>query len=118
MTVGVAAGIANAWIDAVTASVVSKLHTGDPGASGTANASAETTTKATTFAAASGGSAAQTGSISWTSWAAGSETITHVSYWIGGTFQGSFALTASKSMANGDTLTLSSLSIAVTPIAA
>lgn len=117
MTVGVAASVANGWIDGLTPSIVAKLHTGDPGAAGTANASAETTTKAITFGAASGGSATQTGSVSWSSWSAGSETITHVSYWVGGVFKGSFALTAGKPMTNGDTLTLSGLGLTITPIA-
>ena len=117
MTTGISAATANAFIDSITGTVQTKLHTGDPGAAGTANASAETTQKATTFGAASGGSATQTGSVSWTSWAAGSETISHVSYWVGATFKGSFALTASKPMTNGDTLTLSGLQISLSPIA-
>lgn len=118
MTTGVAAAVANAWIDGLTGSVQAKLHTGDPGAAGTSNASAETTQKAITFGAASGGSATQTGTQTWTPWAAGSETITHVSYWIGGVFKGSFQLTTPKPMTNGDTLVLSGLQMAVTPVAA
>lgn len=120
MTTGIAASVANGWIDGLS-TLYAKLHTGDPGSAGTANASAETTRKAMSFASASGGSATQSGSVSWTSWSAGSETITHVSYWsasTAGTFKGSFALTASKSVANTDTLTLSSCGLAITPIAA
>lgn len=120
MTRGIAAATANGWVDGL-GTLYAKLHTGDPGAAGTANASAETTRKAMTFGAASGGSATQTGTVSWASWTAGSETITDVSYWTAataGTFEGSFQLTASKPMTNGDTLDLSGCTIAVSPIAA
>lgn len=121
MTAGLAATLANTWLDELTGLFV-KLHTGDPGASGTSNASAETTRKALTLAAASGGSRSATSTLpSWATWAAGSETLTHVSVWdasTNGTFKYSFALTASKSITNGDTFNLTSHSIAFTPIAA
>lgn len=58
-----------------------KLHTGDPGEAGTANASAETTRQAASFGAASGGVCTSDADVSWTGWSAGSETITHVSFW-------------------------------------
>ncbi len=96
-----------------------QIHTGDPGAAGTANASAETTRKAVTFAAPSGGSTTAS-AVSWTSWAAGSETISHVSLWTassGGTFLHSGALSASKSVTNGDTLNVT-VTASLTPIAA
>lgn len=96
-----------------------RLHTGDPGASGTANASAETTRKQLTFAAPSAGSMAAT-QVSWTSWAAGTETVTHVSLWTAstaGTFLQSGALSASKTVENGDTLNVT-VTAAYTPIAA
>ncbi len=120
MTRGIAAATANGWIDGLS-TLYAKLHTGDPGAAGTANASAETSRKQMTFAAASGGSATQTGTVSWTTWSAGTETITDISYWTAatnGTFKGSFQLTANKPMTNGDTLDLSGCTLAVTPIAA
>jgi hypothetical protein len=47
--------------------------------------------------------------VSWTSWSAGSETITHVSEWdalTSGNFVESGALAASKAVANGDTLSI------------
>lgn len=119
MAVGIAAGIANGWIDGLTS--YAQLHTGDPGASGVANASAETTRNSMTFGSASGGSATQTGSVQWASWTAGTETISHISYWsaaTAGTFQGSFALTTSRTVNNGDTLTLSGCTRGITPIAA
>lgn len=119
MATGIAAATANGWIDGLTG-LYCKLHTGDPGAAGAANASAEATRKSFAKGTASGGSATQTGSASWT-WATGTETISHVSYWTavtGGTFVGSFALASAKPMTNGDTLNLSGCTIAVTGLAA
>jgi len=96
-----------------------KLHTGDPGAAGTANASAETTRLQLSFAAPSGGSSAAT-EVVWEGWDAGSETITHCSVWsdeTAGAFQESFALAASKAVANSDDLAIT-VTVAFTPIAA
>lgn len=123
MTAGLAGTNANSALSTITASAAFvKLHTGDPGSAGTSNASAETTRKAVTWASPSSQSIAATSTLpSWTSWSAGSETITHISYWSlssGGTFQGSVALTASKSVTNGDTFNLTALSYAASPVAA
>ncbi len=130
MTAGLhAVNLANKWLDMLAATAFTapssanvKLHTGDPGSAGTSNASAETTRKALTWSAASAGSKAIAATLpSWTSWSAGSETLTHISVWdniSAGNFLFSVALTASKSITNGDTLNLTSLSIAFTPIAA
>ncbi len=85
-----------------------KAHTGDPGSAGTSNASAETTRKALTYAAPSAGSMVAT-AVSWTSWSAGSETISHVSEWdalTSGNFIESGALAVSKAVTNGDTLSV------------
>lgn len=99
-----------------------KLHTADPGSAGTTAASAETTRKAVTFAAASAGSKAANGTLpSWTAWAAGTETITHMSFWTAssaGTFLGSIALSASKTVNNTDTLNITALTLAITTLAA
>jgi hypothetical protein len=97
-----------------------KLHTGDPGSAGTANASAVTTRYAVTFSAASAGSMALT-SMGGTYAMTGTETISHISLWdasTAGSFMWSVALTASKSVISGDTLSLTSLTLAFTPIAA
>jgi hypothetical protein len=130
MTAGLhAANLANSWLDmlsntsfAAKATTAVKLHTGDPGSAGTSNASAETTRKALTWSSAASGSKSITSTLpSWTSWSAGSETITHISVWdstTAGNFLFSAALTASKSITNGDTLNLASLTFAFTPIAA
>jgi hypothetical protein len=114
MTVGETATVANAILSALlkgtsyggNATPYLKLHTGDPGAAGTSNASAETTRKALTFGTASAGSIAAS-EVTWTAWSAGAETISHCSVWdagTAGTFLLSFALTSSKAMSNGDTL--------------
>jgi hypothetical protein len=133
MTVGFSAtNTANAWLNvlrgtsaatftAVT-TMFAQLHTGDPGASGTANVSSTTTRQAVNFGAASGGSQSITGTTQWTSWAGtNGEVVTHISLWgasSAGTFYYSAALTASKTVNTGDTLTLNTLTVAITPVAA
>lgn len=130
MTVGMSTtGLANLWLDTLGGAAATpgttlyvKLHTADPGASGTTAASANTTRVALTWSAASAGSKAITTTLpAWATWAAGSETLTHISVWdasTAGNFRFSAALAASKSITNGDTLTLSSLSFALSPLAA
>ena len=103
------------------AGVYARAHTGDPGAAGTANASAETDRAQVTWAAASGGSKAMSGTLSWTAWNAGTETISHISIWdatSAGNFVWSGALTASKTVNDGDTLNVTALTVAITPLAA
>lgn len=130
MATGLASGIANSILDALCRSVAwsdpaafyVKLHTGDPGSAGTANAATETTRKSATFSAASAGAITTSADLSWTSVAA-TETISHVSFWdasTAGTFLGSDALSASKSLTAGDTFTIAAgdLDLDLTPIAA
>ena len=122
MTVGLSATTANALLDSITNHYI-RLHTGDPGSAGSANASSVTTRSQSTRASASAGSQSQTGTApSWTSWAGtNNEVVTHISGHSAssaGTFQYSAALTASKTMQTGDSLTLSTLTIALSPIAA
>lgn len=115
MTVGLASAHVNSILNVfratnytAPANVYVKLHTGDPGSAGTSNASAETTRKQLAFGAPSGG-AIVSSAVSWTNWTAGSETITHFSIWdasTAGNFLQSGALSASKAVANGDTLNL------------
>jgi hypothetical protein len=64
---------------AVAANYV-KLHIGDPGENGTANAAGNTSRQAATWAAASGGTIATNATITWTSVSTG-ETYTHISIW-------------------------------------
>ena len=97
------------------------LHTGDPGASGTTAASAGSTDRSqVTFSAASGGAIALTGTQpTWTNGGT-TETITHISVWsatTSGNFLWSAQLTASKSWASGDTLTLTSCGLSLSPLA-
>jgi len=97
-----------------------KLHTGDPGSAGTTSASAVTTRNSCAFSASSGGSMALS-SMGGTWAMTGTETITHISLWdnsTAGNFLWSVALTASKAVVSGDTLSLSTLTLAFTPIAA
>ena len=124
MTVGLASGVVNGWLDGTfaTATCWVKLHTADPGVAGaTAAAVGDATRKQATMAAAAGGSKSASASVGpWTNGGT-SETLTHISIWSAssaGTFQGSAALTASQAWANTNTFTLTSLSIAVSPIAA
>ena len=124
MTVGLVGSVVNGWLDGTfaTATCWVKLHTADPGAAaGTAAAAGDTTRKQATMASASGGSKAMTGTAGpWTN-VSTTETLTHISLWTlvsGGSVNGTAALTASQAWVNTNTFTLTSLSIAITPIAA
>lgn len=133
MTVGFSgANTANAWLNVLRGTSAAtftgittlfvQLHTGDPGASGTANVSSVTTRPAVNFNAAAAGSQTIANTPSWASWAGtNGEVVTHVSVWgasSAGTFYYSVALTASKTLNTGDTLNLTTLTVALTPIAA
>lgn len=129
MTTGLhTSNLANKWLDMLSATaftaptnVYVKLHTGDPGAAGTANASAETTRKQITWSAAASGSKSMSGTLSWTSWAAGTETISHISIWdnsTAGNVLWSGQLSSNKTVNNGDTLNITSLTAALTPLMA
>lgn len=115
-------GTSAATFTAVTTLFV-QLHTGDPGAAGTSNVSSVTTRPALNFGAASAGAQAAIATLpSWATWAGtNGEVVTHISVWgasSAGTFYYSVALTASKTVNTGDTLNLTSLTVALTPIAA
>lgn len=122
MTVGLVASYVNGWLDTDFATNWIKLHTADPGSAGTTAAAAgDTSRKQATMGSASGGSKAMTSmSGVWTN-VSTTETISHVSVWTAstsGTFKASAALTASQAWVNTNTFTLTSFSIAITPIAA
>jgi hypothetical protein len=99
-----------------------KLHTADPGAAGATAASSVVTRPSATFNAAAAGSIAMSNTPSWASWAGtNGEVVSHVSIWdanTAGTFLASAALASSKTVQTGDTLTLASMTVAFTPIAA
>ena len=90
-----------------------KLHTGDPGEDGTANAAANTTRQSITFAAASGGSMSTSSGSTWTN-VPSSETYTHWSLWdatTGGNCLWTGALSSSASVVAGDTFQITSLTL-------
>lgn len=93
------------------AAVYAKLHVGDPGEAGTSNPATDTTRQAVTFGAASGGVISLSNSPTWTTLAtADPDILTHVSLWddsTAGNCLGSGAMTASKTVNDGDSFTLS-----------
>ena len=96
------------------------LHKGDPGSAGTSNASAVTTRVAVSFAAASNGAIGMTGTApSWNMTTM--ETISHISIWTassGGSFLFSIAFSSGKDVLPSDVLTLTSVGVALSPLAA
>jgi hypothetical protein len=126
VTAGLAAAHANALLGLYRGTSVTgitvyiKLHTGDPGLAGTANASANTTRQAASFSAPAGGSMSLSAApASWSMTAP--ESLTHVSLWdapTGGNFIRSMPLVSSKSVISGDTYVQNTLTMAYTPLAA
>ena len=97
------------------ASVWVKLHTGDPGDSGTSNPAGETTRQQASFSTATGGSATTSGVITWSSIST-SETITHFSIWDDQTagsalYYGSFAVSVAAVAGNDLTIATGSLTV-------
>jgi len=127
MAVGLSpVNLANKWLDMLAGTAFAsaptgvwvRLHTADPGAAGATAGSAVTTRQAVTWSAASAGSKASSSipAFSMTT----SETITHISLWdasTAGNFLASAALTASRAVINGDSLTVT-VTVAFTPMAA
>ncbi len=121
-------GLANKWLDMLGGTAFTaptntyvKLHTADPGSAATTAPSAETTRKQITWSAASAGSKSMSGTLSWSSWSAGTETISHISIWdnvSAGNVLWTGALSSSKTVNNGDTLNITSLTAALTPLMA
>lgn len=113
MAVGFSTAAANTALDNQgTAYSWVKLHVGDPGGSGTANAAVETTRKQATWASASAGSKATSADLVWTG-VAGTEDFTHFSLWsasTAGNFGGSGTITA-NAVTSGDTFTIPSGSL-------
>ena len=116
MAHGLSAYLCNAFLDALgnatsfsVAVPYIKLHTGDPGAAGTANPATETTRKSVSFGAASAGAITSDADISWTN-ISGSQDATHFTAWdslTAGNFLFSGTITANPYTA-GDTYTISS----------
>lgn len=121
MTTGLAQGVVNSFLDSTFGTTYVQLHVGDPGSAGTSNAAAgDASRKQATMGSASGGSKAMTGTAGpWTN-DSEPEELSHISLWTAssdGTFNGSAALTAPQAWDDTNTFTLTSLSIAITPIA-
>jgi len=131
MAVGLSAvNLAHAWLNVLrgttftgAAGAFAQLHTsaGDPGSAGTSNVSSVTTRSSITWAAPSAGSMALSNTPSWASWAGtNGEVVRYVSSWSAssaGTFYFSAQLAADKTINTGDTLNLTTLTVALTPIA-
>jgi hypothetical protein len=96
-----------------------QLHTGDPGAAGTANLSLVTTRQQAIFATTATGTIAL--SASPTPWnMTGTETIVAISVWstaTGGVPYWTAPLTSSQPVVNGDTVTLNTCSLSIGPLA-
>ena len=99
---------------AVTTAYI-KLHTGDPGEDGTANAATETTRKALSWSAASSGSMATSAAAEWTN-VSTTETYSHWSLWdaaSSGNCLWTGALSASASVVAGDTFQVTTLTLSL-----
>ena len=130
MAVGLASGVAAAWLDALCnasnytapTGFYVKLHLGDPGAAGAGSPAVETTRQEASMAAASGGTITNDAAVTWTN-VSTSETVSHVSFWsaaAAGTFLGSDDLAVPRALTAGDTFTIATgdLDIAISPVAA
>lgn len=95
-----------------------QLHIGDPGAACTANVAGVTTRYVMAWGAAVASSGTvsktQTGSLTWSGWTGGTQTISHLSFWdaaTGGTPVMSIALASGLSVINGQSVTITGGSV-------
>lgn len=87
------------------ANVYVKLHIGDPGEAGTANAAGETTRQEATWGAAASGAVANDAAVEWTN-VSTAETYSHISLWdnlTAGNCVWTGAMTTPKAVNAGDT---------------
>jgi hypothetical protein len=127
MALGLAAATANSILNVYRTvtwtglTVWVKLHTADPGAAGATGAAVGSATRnQATWSAAAAGSMAISSLAAWTNGGT-SETISHISLWdasSAGNFLQSAALTGSQAWVSTNTLTLTTLTLTYTPIAA
>lgn len=128
------ANIATAWLNTLRSAGAAfgpvagsfvRIHVGDPGSAGTANYATECAgstggQSATLTASAAGSSLTLSNSPSFA--ITSTETVTHISVWSAATgtalFQYSIALAISQAVNSGDTLTLNTLVVGITPQAA
>ncbi|HEY5985814.1 MAG TPA: hypothetical protein VIV12_05430 [Streptosporangiaceae bacterium] len=130
MTYGLAVAQANALLNALLrntaytppVAIWAKLHVGDPGAAGTANASSVTTRQQVTFSAAASGAVVEATVPSWGNWAGTSpETIVGLSLWdasTAGSFVQSVLLNNGITVTTGQPLTLPAFTISFAGVAA
>lgn len=125
-----AANVANKWLALLQAgtafasppaALYQKLHTAGPGSAGATAAAVGSATRVLAgYAAPSSGSISQTGTApSWTNGGT-TETLTDISVWdalTAGNFLFSFLLTASQAWVSTNTFTMTTYSLALTPIA-
>ena len=127
MAVGLAATtLANNWLNMVRAvafiapaGTFIKLHTADPGAAGATAASVVTTRQSATFGAAAAGVITMSNAPAFAMTA--TETISHISVWDAvtvGNLLWTAALTTPKAVVNTDTLTFTSVTLSLAPLAA
>lgn len=93
------------------------LHTADPGENGTTALVPSSTRLSATLAAASGNSRSTNSVVLFSAWAWGTQTITHIAVWdavTAGNCVWTGALTASKVVNNGDSLSFASGAITFT----
>jgi hypothetical protein len=121
MATGLSDYLANKFLDAVgnatnysASNVYVKLHIGDPGSAGTANAATEITRQSVSFSAASSGGLTSDADVSWSN-IAGSEDATFFTVWDNLT-AGNFLFSgtvAGNAYTAGDTFTIPSGSLTV-----
>lgn len=129
MTTGLSVATANAMLDALCRNVAFqvgavhiKMHIGDPGAAGTANAAVNTTRQQATFGTnAANATISNTVALTWIN-VPGSEDYTHFSAWddpTAGNFRFSGTVTANPVTAgNNFTLAIGDLDVSITSVAA
>ena len=121
MATGLSDYLANKFLDAVgnatnysASNVYVKLHIGDPGSAGTANAATETTRKLVSFSTATAGGLTSDADVSWSN-IAGSQDATFFTVWDNLT-AGNFLFSgtvAGNAYTAGDTFTIPSGSLTV-----
>lgn len=92
-----------------------KLHTGDAGEDGTANAASETTRKVVSWSAAASGSIGSSATLEWTN-VSTTETYSHWSLWdnvSAGNCLWSGALSSSAAVTAGDTFQITALTLSL-----
>jgi prophage tail gpP-like protein len=127
MADGLITAHANAWLNMIKATAYTapvgsyvKLHTANPGAAAATAASAVTTRQSITWTTSTVGQLVMTSAPTPWNMTTG-ETITDISLWsdiAAGNALWTVQLATPKTVASGDTLTLSTFTLGLTPIAA